>query len=145
MDAGDGPPRRVFVDSGVWISFFSIRDGRHGDADALLRAAAASRLRMITSNLVLAEVHRWLLFQAGISAAAAALASIDASSLVRVEWATAGHHRAARDWLAKLPDQRITYTDAVSFAVMSAERCRSVMTFDHDFVAAGFTPWWPSR
>jgi predicted nucleic acid-binding protein len=135
----------VFVDSGVWIAFFSIRDGRHGDADAMLRAAAAARQTMFTTNLVLAEVHRWLLFHAGIVPAAAALASIDATSLVRIEWATADHHRAARDWLAKLSDQPITYTDAVSFAVMAAYRCRAVMTFDHDLVVAGFTPWWPSR
>ena len=144
MGAG-AAPRCVFVDSGVWIAFFSIRDGRHGDADAMLRAAAATRLAMVTTNLVLAEVHRWLLFHAGVAPAAAALASIDATALVRVEWATASHHRAARGWLAKLSDQRITYTDAVSFAVMVAQRCRAAMTFDRDFVVAGFTPWWPSR
>ncbi|MGH7894154.1 MAG: type II toxin-antitoxin system VapC family toxin [Candidatus Binatia bacterium] len=135
----------MFVDSGVWIAFFSIRDGRHADADALIRAAAAHRLVMMTTNLVLAEVHRWLLFHAGIQPAGAALAAVDATSLLCIEWTTAEHHSAARDWLARLPDQRITYTDAVSFAVMAAQGCRAVMSFDRDFAVAGFTPWWPPR
>ncbi|HVO26103.1 MAG TPA: hypothetical protein VMW56_21005 [Candidatus Margulisiibacteriota bacterium] len=39
--------------------------------------------------------------------------------------------------------QRITYTDAVSFAVMKAARCTAAMSFDHDFVVAGFRLWQP--
>src|SRR5262245_50279897 len=45
---------------------------------------------------------------------------VDSSALVRIVYANRDHHRAARAWLAKLGDQRITYADAVSFAVMSA-------------------------
>ena len=137
--------RSLFVDSGAWIAYFSLRDGHHREADALLRAAVASRRRLITTNLVLAEVHRWLLFQAGIAPAAATLDRIDATPLVQIVYPTAEHHRAARAWLAKLDDQRITYTDAVSFAVMTALRCRTAFTFDSDFTVAGFTPWQPDR
>ncbi|MFQ5665402.1 MAG: hypothetical protein ACE5I7_03130 [Candidatus Binatia bacterium] len=36
---------------------------------------------------------------------------------------------------------RLTYTDAVSFAVMQATRWRTVMSFDHDFVVGGFQLW----
>ncbi len=133
--------RRVFVDSGAWIAYFSLRDVHHDEADALLRAAVETRRKLVTTNLVLAEVHRWLLFQAGIAPAATALDRIDATPLVRIVYANAEHHRAARDWLARLADQGITYTDASSFAVMTALRCRTVMTFDNDFVVAGFTPW----
>ena len=88
--------RSVFVDSGAWIAYFSIRDGRHGEADALLRARVAARRRLLTTNLVLAEVHRWLLFQAGIAPEAATLDRIDATSLVRIIHPNAEHHRAAR-------------------------------------------------
>lgn len=73
--------------------------------------------------------------------AGAALDRIDATPLVRIVYTNRLHHRAALAWLTKLRDQRITYTDAVSFAVMNALRCRLVLTFDHDFLAAGFTPW----
>lgn len=131
----------MFVDSGAWIAYFSVRDAHHGEADALLRAAVGARRPLITTNLVVAEVHRWFLFRAGIAPARAALDRIDATPLVHLVHATAEHHGAARAWLEKLGDQRVTYTDAASFAVMTALACRLVLSFDRDFAIAGFTPW----
>lgn len=140
-----GHERSVFVDSGAWIAYFSVRDAHHAEADGRLRAAVGTRRILVTTNLILAEVHRWFLFQAGIAPAAAALGRIDATPLVKVVYANAEHHRAARAWLEQFADQRITYTDAVSFGVMTALRCRLVFTFDHDFLVAGFTPWQPEQ
>ena len=50
------------------------------------------------------------------------------------------HHGAARRWLSRMAPRPITYTDAVSFAVMEAAQCRQYLGFDGDFAAAGFTP-----
>jgi predicted nucleic acid-binding protein len=58
-----------------------------------------------------------------------------------VEFATAVHHVAARRWLARLADQAISYTDAVSFAVMQARRCGAALAFDRHFAIAGFALW----
>lgn len=99
---------------------------------------------MVTTNLVLGEVHRLLLFRAGIRAAATALDRIEASDRVRIVYPTALHHAAARTWMARLDDQRLTYTDAVSFAVMDAVPCAAVLGFDHDFAVAGFRFWKPA-
>jgi predicted nucleic acid-binding protein len=90
---------------------------------------------------VIAEVHRLLLFRAGSRVASAVLDRIDRSALVRVEFATAAHHAVARTWLVRPADQAVTYADAVSFAVMRAIRCRTVLGFDHRFVSAGFALW----
>lgn len=92
----------------------------------------------MTTDLVVAEVHRLLLFRAGIAPATVALDRIMTSPSVQVEFVTREHHDPARAWLAKLDDQVITYTDAVSFAVMSALRCRLALSFDSDFTIAGF-------
>jgi predicted nucleic acid-binding protein len=138
-----GAPASAFVDSGAWLAFFSASDDNHPAADALFRRAAAAAVRLITTNLVLAEVHRLLLFRAGPRPAAAALARVDASALLTITFTTEAHHHAARAWLAKLADQRISYTDATSFAVMEAHKCRTAMAFDHDFWLAGFELWQP--
>jgi predicted nucleic acid-binding protein len=61
--------------------------------------------------------------------------------LVAIEYETAQHHMSALGWLRRLHDQVITYTDAVSFAVVAATRCQAVIGFDHDFVTAGLTLW----
>src|SRR5262249_8986601 len=97
-----GHARSVFVDSSAWIAYFSARDARHAEADMLLRAAVRTSRLLVTTNLVLAEVHRWLLFRAGIAPAAAALDRIDATPLARVIYASEQHHRDARAWLARL-------------------------------------------
>ncbi len=107
----------------------------------MFREAAARRIRLLTTNLVVAEVHRLLLSRAGVEAATRVLDRFEASPLTLVELATAEHHRAARAWLARLADRAISYTDAVSFAVMEASRCAAALSFDHDFERAGFRLW----
>lgn len=128
----------VLVDSGVWIAFARARDQHHAAADALLRAAVRERTPLLTTNLILAEVHRFVLFHAGIRPAAVLLEQLEASPSLTIVYAEATHHAAARQWLARLGDQRITYTDAVSFAVMRRHRCAAAYTFDRDFITAGF-------
>jgi len=111
----------------------------------MFQAAVAQRTALLTTNLVVAEVHRLLLFRAGPQAAARALDRFEASPLVTIEFATEAHHRAARTWLTRLGDQVLTYTDAVSFAVMESARCRVALSFDRDFLVAGFSLWRPAR
>jgi predicted nucleic acid-binding protein len=135
----------VLVDSGAWIALVRTTDEHHPDADRMLRQALRDRVALVTTNLIIAEVHRFILFHVGIRAAALLLDRIDASPLLAIEFVTAAHHAAARRWIAKLSDQVITYTDAVSFAVMEAARCTAVMSFDHDFVTAGFRLWQPRQ
>ena len=138
-------PARLFVDSGAWIALRSRRDRHHVEADRLFREALARRVRLITTNLVIAETHRLTLFRAGLQPALRALERIDASPSVTLHCATADDHAAARRWIQRMAPRPITYADAVSFAVMEANRCMHVLGFDDDFAAAGFVPWRGSR
>ena len=95
----------------------------------------------MTTNLVIAEIHRLTLFRAGREPALRALERIDASPSVTLHFATSDDHVAARRWLERLAPRAITYTDAVSFAVMQATECTHVLGFDQDFAAAGFELW----
>ncbi len=119
----------------------SRRDQHHAEADRLFRAALERRIPLVTTNLVIAEIHRLTLFRVGLEPALRALDRIDASSSVTVHFATAGEHAAARGWIERLAPRPITYTDAASFAAMEAVACRHVLGFDEDFAAAGFTLW----
>ncbi len=138
MPGALGPRERVLVDSGAWIALASARDGRHADALRLFRAALAGRTELLTTTLIVAEVYRLLLFRAGRSVAMGALDRLDRSPSLRLVHPGDEHHRRAREWLVKLDDRAVSYTDAVSFAVAEAEACTSVMTFDDDFTIAGF-------
>ena len=142
---GVGEPRRLFVDSGAWIALRSRRDQHHAEADRLFREALRRRIPLVTTDLVLAELHRLTLFRAGVLPALRALDRIDQSPSVTVHFAAAEHHAAARRWLERLAPHPITYTDAVSFAVMEGLRCRHALAFDQDFTAAGFELWRAGR
>ena len=96
---------------------------------------------LITTNLIIAEVYRLTLFRAGRKPALRLLERIDASPGVTVHFATGDDHAAARRWLERLAPRPVTYTDAVSFAVVEATKCTQVLAFDQDFAAAGFETW----
>ena len=130
--------KSVFVDSSAWIAFFSSRDQHHASADRIFRKAIQTNRHLFTSNLVLAEIHRLLLFRAGSRAATAALDRIEASPRIRIEFADSNHHQSAKVWLSKLSSLAISYTDAVSFAMMESVNCAEVIGYDQHFSAAGF-------
>jgi predicted nucleic acid-binding protein len=131
----------IFVDSSAWIAFFSASDGRHREADEGFRRAYAQRSRLFTSTLVLAEVHRLLLFRAGIRPARFALERIVSGQQLTVIYPIEKHDVAARDWLDRFADRAVSYTDATSFALMRDLRCRFAFSFDEDFELAGFRLW----
>src|SRR5690606_1060734 len=99
------------------------------------------RIPLLTTNRIIAETHRLTLHRAGVEAAFKALDRIRASSSVTIHFATADDHAAALRWLDRLGPRRVTYTDAISFAVMEASSCTHVLGFDGDFAAAGFSLW----
>jgi predicted nucleic acid-binding protein len=136
-------PARLFVDSGGWIALRNRRDQYHADADRLFREAVRRRIQLLTTNLVVAEAYRLTLFRVGVESALRALDRIDTSPTVSLHFAAAEDHAAARRWLERLAPRLVSYTDAVSFAVMQATGCRHVLGFDQDFAAAGFELWRP--
>jgi predicted nucleic acid-binding protein len=133
--------RKLLVDSGAWIALRSRRDQHHAEADRLFRTALKRAIPLVTTNLIIAEAHRLTLHRAGVDAAFKALDRIGASTSVTVHFATADEHAAALGWLERLRPRAITYTDAVSFAVMKSTTCSHALAFDEDFVAAGFSLW----
>lgn len=136
-------PARLFVDSSAWIALRNRRDQYHAEADRLFHEAVRRRIPFITTNLVVAEAHRLTLSRAGVGAARRVLEKIDASPSVTVEFAGADAHARARHWIDHLSPHPITYADAISFAVMEATGCRTAISFDQDFVIAGFILWRP--
>ncbi|HET7609948.1 MAG TPA: PIN domain-containing protein [Gammaproteobacteria bacterium] len=138
-----GVVARLFVDSGAWIALRSRRDQHHAAAELAFGAAVERRIPLVTTNLIVAEVFRLTLFRAGREPALRGLDRVDASPSVTVHFATGDDHGAARRWLERLAPRPITYTDAVSFAVIDATKCTHVLGFDADFEAAGFEPWTP--
>jgi uncharacterized protein len=134
--AANGP--NIFVDSSAWIALFSRRDQHHEEADRAFRAVIASGRRILTTNLVLAEIHRLLLHRAGVQAAAAALQKFETSGHVEIIFSAHSSHKSAKEWLDQLRAHPISYADAVSFSVMKTAGCCDALSYDRHFNIAGF-------
>lgn len=107
-----------------------------------VQAAQAHRRsggRYISTLAVLAEFHTHLLYLRGPGAAREATQALLADSVY--EWVAVtpdlvGH--AVTGWLARLADQRLSLTDAMSFELMRRERVKQAFAFDRHFEIAGF-------
>jgi predicted nucleic acid-binding protein len=95
--------------------------------------------QLVTSNLVLAEVHAFLLSRLGHTEARQFLRTVmdgDAGELVWVDAALTV--AASEGWINRRPDKAFSLADATSFEIMLQRDISHAFTFDHDFVRAGF-------
>lgn len=117
----------------------------HEQAVSFLRALAQSRYRLYTTQLIIAETHTLLRSRLrhrgrdyALSVAHNAVAGI-LRSTVAIESITATDARQAVETLLAHPDRALSYTDAISFAVMRRLGISYVFAFDDDFAVAGFS------
>ena len=131
----------VLVDASAWLALVSLSDGRHVDAERTFIHIRKQKVPLLTTNLVVAEVQRLLLFRVGAHAARRFLALLSSAPLLTLSFPAEREHTRALAWLDRHPDQPISYTDAVSFAVMESSECRAVLSYDRHFDLAGFERW----
>lgn len=92
----------------------------------------------MTTTLVVAETHALLLRRVGRPAALTFVQTVDEAPNLVVRSTRELEQAAERNWLARYADQDFSFTDAVSFAVMTDRRIRDALTLDRHFAVAGF-------
>lgn len=130
--------RHVFVDTGAWLALALRDDTRHGEAERAFKDLLSSGARLITTNLVTGETYTFLARAREPRIALAFVEHIRASIALDYVHADEGTEMRAYEWLKKYDDQRFSYVDAVSFAVMAEMGIREAFTFDRHFETAGF-------
>lgn len=129
----------IFVDTGPLIARYLERDGQHQRALALWQQLASTEERLFTSNFVLDEFFTLLGRRAGNVFAAERAKNSYASARLRILRPQAEDELGAVELFEKFADQRISFTDCVSFALMRRYRIPQALTFDHHFERAGFS------
>ena len=129
----------VFADASAWVASGNAKEERHHEAQETRSALLDGGATLLTTNLVLAEVH------ALVSRARGGGAGLDLLDMVYSDPQFAVVHvdrdleSAATDrWLRVFRDQAFSLCDAVSFEVMRREGIRQAFTLDHHFAVAGF-------
>ena len=131
--------RSVFLDASAWLAAVSAREPRHGEVSACYADLLRSSVRLVTTNLVLAEMHALLVRQRGPAPALKLLDVVrddQAHELVMIDEEL---HSAAIDrWIRRFGDQPFSLADATSFEVMRRLAIAEALTLDHHFAVAGF-------
>lgn len=129
----------VFADASAWVASGNPKEEHHQESRDTRSALLDGGATLLTTNLVLAEVH------ALVSRARAGGAGLDLLDMVYSDPQFAVVHVdrdleiAATDrWLRVFRDHPFSLCDAVSFEVMRREGIRQAFTLDHHFAVAGF-------
>lgn len=129
----------VCVDTSALLAVANPRDQYHAVAVATAREHLDSGGRFIGSVLVLGELHGHLLQRRGAAPARTVLGALLNDPAYAWEPVTPRLITdAITNWLEQFSDQRFSLTDAVSFALMRANRLDTAFAYDDDFRTAGF-------
>lgn len=131
----------IFVDTGAFLARWLARDQYHEEATAGWLLLESGGHRVFTSSLVLNETLTLLGRRATYEFAAACGRSLLASNDLSILRPGEEDDAAALEDFSRFADQRVSFADAVSFALMRRRRIRYAFTFDRHFALAGFEKW----
>jgi uncharacterized protein len=125
----------VFVDTGALFARYYKRDSLHRTAVAAWQTLEGP---LVTTNHILGETLTLLTRRVGYAFAANLASRVYASVELDVIYTTREEEQEALPFFRKFADQRVGFTDCISFAVMRRNGIRTAFTFDRHFVDAGF-------
>lgn len=128
----------MFVDTSAWYVLAVPSESQHPRFSEMLRLRIQRGARIVTTNLIVAEIHALLLRRAGRKTALAFVREVSRAPNIVVALTPDYEESAMTDWLEKFDDQLFSFTDAVSFAVMADRGIREALALDHHFAIAGF-------
>ncbi|MBI3930284.1 MAG: PIN domain-containing protein [Armatimonadetes bacterium] len=131
----------VFIDTGAFLGRCLRSDQHHSDAARGWKALEKAGRECYTSNFVLDETFTLLGRRASYTFAAERARSFYSSKLLIIGRPAPEDEIAAIGYFEKYADQRVSFTDCVSFVLMRKLGIERAFSFDYHFAAAGFTLW----
>ena len=128
----------IFIDTGAFVARFLERDQYHARAIEVWRDLEQAKLQCVTSNFVVDETLILLARKASYEFAFERAQNLYDSTNVRILRPTEADELAAIMNFGKFADQKVSFTDCVSFALMKRHGLGDVFTFDRHFALAGF-------
>jgi predicted nucleic acid-binding protein len=127
----------IFVDTSGWVALADKDDFHHKRASSIYPSLLKDH-KLITSNLIIAETYILILNELGHKPAFDFLEKIKASPRIMKIYSNDEIETEAEEILKKYNDQKFSFTDAVSFAIMKREKLKKAFSFDKHFLTAGF-------
>ena len=128
----------IFIDTGAFLARYLAKDQYHGPATAFWDELKIRNEGLATSNFVLDETATLLGRRGGYLFASKRLKTVYASNILQICRPDRDDELRAIDWFAKFSDQGVSFTDCISFVLMTRMRIEQVFSFDRHFDSAGF-------
>jgi predicted nucleic acid-binding protein len=126
----------VFVDTSAFVARNARRDPYGEVASRIWLELEETPL--VTTNHVVEETLTLLARRIDPALAADMAERIYSSARLDIIYTTHEDEHAALRYFRKFSDQRVSFTDCISFAVMKRHRLNTAFTFDRHFINAGF-------
>lgn len=130
----------IFVDTSGFFAMLSSDDDRHATAAKVATAARKRQRGFVTTDYVLDEAATLLKARRKKHLLEKLYECLDASHACRIEWTDSARFHQVRAFFLKHADKDWSFTDCVSFCVMTEFRLRDALTKDAHFTQAGFAP-----
>ena len=128
----------IFVDTSGFYAILAKGDDKHVAAQRILRDARRRKRGFLTTDYVLDETATLLKARGLLHVLPPFFEKLDASRVFRIEWTDPDRFQAVRAFFVKHADQPWSFTDCLSFRVMTHFRLRDALTKDSHFEHAGF-------
>lgn len=125
---------RLFVDTSAWFAYANRKDPDHAAVRDVFRESEG---RITTSNFILDEtisLCRYRLGHAAATRVGSVLLDTNTVDLIRI---TPEDEQAAWTLFCQRADQRYSFTDCASFALMRRLRISTAVALDDDFRMEG--------
>ena len=130
--------RRIFVDTGAYLALFHKADQRYQQACNAWQELEKQQRIIYTTNHIVDELATLLARRTEYAFAGRKIAQIYASELVIIESCNETDEQSALTLFQKYADQKVSFTDCLSFVVMRRLEIKQVFTFDYHFSLLGF-------
>lgn len=133
----------IFIDTGPFIARSVERDQFHSRALRTWEELARTNQRCHTSSYVLDEAFTLLARKTSNHFAAERARALLSSKILHILRPDPKDELDAVELFDKFGDQRVSFTDCISFVLMRRFRLRKAFSFDRHFSLAGFELWPP--
>jgi len=129
----------IFVDTSGFYALVVKDDDKHAAAQRVMRDARRRKRLFVTTDYVLDETATLLKARGFVHLLRPMFEIMDASQAFRIEWTDSERFHANQAFFLKHADQAWSFTDCLSFLVMSELSLREALTKDTHFQHAGYS------
>jgi predicted nucleic acid-binding protein len=131
----------IYIDTGAFLARYVHRDQYHEQARAAWKTLRRLPWRCYTSNFILDETFTLLARRTSYPFAAQRARSMMTSHTLNILRPSHEDELEALGLFEKFADQKVSFTDCISFVLMRKRQIKRVFAFDRHFMHAGFMLW----